>query len=90
MPPKTPCPSTVCPAPASALWPSLGGSANVRTLEAVALTRLRVELIDPARLDEPAARQAGAHGVMHVSPTVVHVIVGDGAVQFAAALQQSR
>ena len=66
---------------------ALGGRANLRRVEAVALSRLRVELVDPARLDEPAARKAGVLGVMQAAPGVLHLIVGERADQLAAALK---
>ena len=71
---------------AGPLLAALGGRANVRSLDAVALTRLRVELADASRFDEAAARLAGVVGVLEVSPTIRHLIVGDRAGQFAAAL----
>ncbi|MEI8298500.1 MAG: PTS glucose transporter subunit IIBC [Pseudomonadota bacterium] len=71
---------------AGPLLAALGGRANVRSLDAVALTRLRVELADASRFDEAAARLAGVVGVLEVSPTIRHLIVGDRADQFAAAL----
>jgi PTS system glucose-specific IIC component len=71
---------------AGPLLAALGGHANVRALDAVALTRLRIELADASRFDEAAARLAGVVGVLEVSPTIRHLIVGDRARQFAAAL----
>jgi PTS system glucose-specific IIC component len=68
------------------LLAALGGRANLRTLEAVAFTRLRVEFVDAAQFDEAAAKLAGVVAVMHVSPTVMHLIVGDKAEQFASVL----
>jgi PTS system glucose-specific IIC component len=98
--PSTPpaaTPSAPIPMPAAApdawvleaaapLLAALGGRANVRALDAVALTRLRVELADGARFDEAAARLAGVVGILEVSPTVKHLIVGDRARDFAATL----
>jgi PTS system glucose-specific IIC component len=55
---------------------ALGGADNVRTLRAVAGTRLRVELADAARFDADAARQAGVLAVMQAAPGVLHLIVG--------------
>ncbi len=71
---------------AGPLLVALGGRANLRSLDAVALTRLRIELADASRFDEAAARLAGVMGVLAVSPTIRHLIVGDRARQFAAAL----
>ncbi len=74
-------------AAAAPLVAALGGRANLRSLEAVAGTRLRVELADGQRFDEGAARTAGVAGVMRIAPGVLHLIVGDKAAQFAAAMQ---
>jgi glucose PTS system EIICB or EIICBA component len=71
---------------AAALLAALGGRANLRRFEAVALTRLRVELADDGRFDEPAARTAGVVAVMRIAPKVLHLIVGDKAAQCALAL----
>jgi PTS system glucose-specific IIC component len=72
---------------AGPLLDALGGRANLRRIEAVALSRLRVELVDPARLDEPAARKAGVLGIMQAAPGVLHLIIGERADQLAAALK---
>ncbi len=68
------------------LLAALGGRDNVRRIEAVAGTRLRVELADGDRLRAEDARLAGAVGIMRISPTLVHLIVGDKAGQFARAM----
>ena len=69
------------------LLAAMGGRGNLRRLDPVAMTRLRVELANQALLDEEAAKKAGVLGVMKVSPGVFHLIVGDHADQLAAALQ---
>jgi PTS system glucose-specific IIC component len=73
---------------ASALLGALGGRGNVQKLDAVALTRLRVELADQALLDEAAAKLSGVLAVMRASPGVVHLIVGERADQLAQALRR--
>lgn len=73
----------------AALLATLGGSENVRHLDVVALTRLRVELVDEGRFDEAAAKSAGVRAVMHPSPGVLHLIVGESAPAMAAALRAS-
>lgn len=73
---------------AANLLAALGGRGNVRSLDAVALTRLRVELSDQARLDDAAARRAGVLAVMPVAPGIVHLIVGDRADQLARAIRE--
>lgn len=69
---------------------ALGGAANVRSAEPVALTRLRVVVSDAGRVDEAALRAAGALGVMSLDATTFHVLVGPGADQYAAALKAAR
>jgi PTS system glucose-specific IIC component len=72
---------------AAPMLAALGGRANIRKLDAVALTRLRVELADPMKFDEAAAKTAGVVAVMNAAPDVLHLIVGDKAGEFAQALQ---
>jgi len=71
---------------AAALAAALGGNDNIESVEAVAITRLRVALGDARRIDEQALERAGASGVMRVSDRVVHVIVGEDAAGLAGAL----
>jgi PTS system glucose-specific IIC component len=71
---------------AAAVAAALGGEDNIRSVEAVAITRLRVELRDTGRVDEGALERAGAHGVMRLAGGVAHVIVGEDAEGIAAAL----
>ena len=72
---------------AGPLLAALGGKANVRHLEAVAFTRLRVELAETAKFDEAAARLSGVVAVVNAAPGVLHLIIGDKAGQFARAMQ---
>jgi PTS system glucose-specific IIC component len=73
---------------AEVMLESLGGPANIRSLDAVAHTRLRVTLADPSKFDEAEARRAGALAVMNIPPDVLHLIVGERAAQFAAAMSK--
>jgi PTS system glucose-specific IIC component len=73
---------------ARAIASALGGAANVRAAEGVALTRLRVEVADSARVSDDALMRAGARGVMHVSDRVLHIIVGEDASGIGAALAE--
>jgi len=85
--PRPPC--VVEPAVAklaALLLPALGGRPNIKSVQAVALTRLRVELGDAVKLDEDAARNAGVVAVLQPTPGVWHLIVGDRADQYAQAL----
>src|SRR5438874_1143340 len=72
---------------AARLLKALGERVNVREVQAVAHTRLRVTLADPARFDEAAARLAGVMAVMRPSSGVLHLIVGERAGALAAAMQ---
>lgn len=71
---------------AAAIAAGLGGVGNIARVEPVALTRLRAEVRDPRAIDEDALAAAGASGVWRVSDDVVHVIVGEDAEGYAAAL----
>jgi len=74
-------------ATAARLLAALGERANVRELEALAHTRLRIRLADPGRFDEAAAKRAGVAAVMRAAPGVLHLIVGEQAGPLAAAMQ---
>lgn len=77
------------PAVRSAVVPlltALGGKTNILDLKAIAFTRVRVELADAAKFDETTARLCGVVAVAQVAPRIFHLIVGDKAAQFAAAL----
>ncbi|NWA07990.1 PTS transporter subunit EIIB [Pseudomonas gingeri] len=61
---------------AAPILAALGGEANLKSRQRVALTRLRVELQDATRLDQQALRAAGVPGVMTLPGGVVHLLVG--------------
>jgi len=65
---------------------ALGGAGNLRLTEPVAGTRLRAELFDADKVDEGALKRLGAQAVQRFSSTLVHVIVGPGSADVAAAL----
>lgn len=67
---------------------ALGGGTNVVDLEPC-ITRLRVELTDPTRVDEGALKGAGAFGVVR-SGHVVQVVVGPEADALAAEIDTLR
>lgn len=67
---------------------ALGGEANVIDLEPC-ITRLRVELADPALVDEAALRATGAFGVVR-SGRVVQVVVGPEADTLASDIDDLR
>ena len=71
---------------AESIRQALGGAGNIKTLEALATTRWRVELDDGHRLDAAALKQAGVVAVMPLAANVFHLIVGFDAAELADAL----
>jgi len=69
------------------LLAALGGPENLRRVEACAYTRLRVELVDRARIDEAALAAAGAYGLMRPAAGIAHVLVGPAAQGCAAEMR---
>lgn len=67
---------------------ALGGDANIVDLEPC-ITRLRVELEDPALVDEAALKATGAFGVVR-SGRVVQVVVGPEADTLASDIEDLR
>ena len=55
---------------------ALGGVDNLKSQQPVALTRVRVELRDVARMDRQALVTAGVPGVMMLEDGVMHLIIG--------------
>ncbi|WP_156679658.1 N-acetylglucosamine-specific PTS transporter subunit IIBC [Sphingomonas profundi] len=54
---------------------ALGGGANIVAVDACT-TRLRLRLVDPARLDEPALRALGARGIVRPGGDAAQVVLG--------------
>lgn len=71
---------------AAAIVDALGGYENIVRLEPVAVTRLRVEVRDASRVRKAALEKASA-GVLSVSDRVLHVVVGQSAERYAAAIE---
>jgi glucose PTS system EIICB or EIICBA component len=63
---------------AAAIANALGGNSNIVRVEPVAVTRLRVQVRDPQKIDERALEEAGAAGVLRISDAVLHIVVEDG------------
>jgi phosphotransferase system IIB component len=61
---------------APAVLSALGGASNLKSQQRVALTRIRVQLQDPTRVDEGALNAAGITAVMVLAGGVVHLITG--------------
>jgi len=70
---------------AAALTRALGGRQNIVQVEPVAVTRLRVRL-GRAAIDDAALTAAGALGVQRIADDLLHVIVGNRADEYAAAM----
>lgn len=73
---------------AAQILAALGGDENILDLEPC-ITRLRVEVDDPAKVDEAGLKAAGAIAVMR-SGTVVQVIVGPQADVIASDIEDLR
>ncbi|MEB0044963.1 MULTISPECIES: PTS glucose transporter subunit IIB [unclassified Pseudomonas] len=55
---------------------ALGGVANLKSQQPLALTRVRVELRDVGRVDRQVLNRAGVSGVMMLEAGVMHLILG--------------
>lgn len=73
---------------AAEMLAALGGSANVVELEPC-ITRLRVEVTDPALVNEDSLRENGAFGVVR-SGRIVQVVVGPEADDLAGEISGLR
>jgi PTS system glucose-specific IIC component len=62
---------------------ALGGRSNIRKVDAVALTRLRVEVADSNAVNEAALQAAGVEGILRLPGGKLHLIMGLGADQYA-------
>jgi len=74
--PEEPKQSAAADGLAPAVIAALGGAENLKSFQPVALTRLRVELRDTARIDRAGLNVAGVAGVMTLENGVVHLITG--------------
>lgn len=71
---------------AAAILTALGGKSNVNQLDAFARTRLRVEVKENNQVDEAALTAAGVAAIMKLTDGTLHLIVGDDAEDYGAAL----
>ncbi len=65
---------------------ALGGADNVRQIQAVAGTRLRVEVLQATQVNEAALQALGALAVQTLTTGLVHVVLADDAQPYAKAL----
>jgi PTS system glucose-specific IIC component len=66
---------------------ALGGAGNIIKLDALAATRLRVQLSDPSRIDAAALIAAGVPARQPMKNGAVDLLVGLGAENLAGAIQ---
>jgi PTS system N-acetylglucosamine-specific IIC component len=66
---------------------ALGGAANLRAVDACT-TRLRLEVADQGRVDEPALRRLGAHGLVRPSAHALQIVLGPVADQVAGQIRR--
>ncbi len=67
---------------------ALGGEDNVRSVEAIAETRVRVEVTDDSKVDVDALKRAGLTAAVKVGEGVWHLIAGLEAVQYAEGMRR--
>jgi PTS system N-acetylglucosamine-specific IIC component len=67
---------------------ALGGPANLATVDAC-MTRLRLNLNDPAAIDEPRLKALGARGIVRPGGNAVQVVLGPIADQVAGEIRAS-
>jgi PTS system glucose-specific IIC component len=66
---------------------ALGGAGNIIKLDALAATRLRVELSDVSRIDAAALKAAGVPATQALKNGAIDLLVGLGAENLAGAIQ---
>ncbi len=71
---------------AEGILQALGGPDNLKSLEPC-ITRLRVVVNDPAKVNESGLRESGAFGVVLQGP-VVQVVVGPDADDLGEAISE--
>ncbi len=66
---------------------ALGGRDNLKEVEAVAVTRVRVKVADSSKVDKLALESDGVQAVMELSEGVFHLITGPASGSHARALK---
>lgn len=67
---------------------ALGGANNIRKIDSIALTRLRLELANSNMIDEITLRSIGIKGIMRIPGGKIHLIIGLNAPYYATEMQQ--
>lgn len=73
---------------AKSILSAIGGKDNINGIESC-ITRLRIEVVDPSKVDEAALRRAGAFGVVF-QESVIQIVVGPEADDLGAAMDELR
>lgn len=71
---------------AQQIMAAVGGADNIRTVDAVGLTRLRLELTHAQAVNEAELQAAGVQGIMRLEERILHLIMGLGVEQYADAI----
>ena len=64
----------------------LGGPKNIRKVEAVAETRLRIVVKSTEQVNDASLQTAGVDGILRLPNHILHLIVGPNADQYAAEM----
>lgn len=67
---------------------ALGGRANIKSAQGYNAGRVRIELVDAAKIDEASLLAAEVSAVMRLPDNVVHLLVGEDAERYAKALEE--
>lgn len=67
---------------------ALGGEDNVRSVEAIAETRVRVEVTDDSKVDVDALKRAGLAAAVKVGDGAWHLVAGLEAAQYAEGMRR--
>jgi len=87
MPLRTGSTTKVTQAVLSQLLSALGGRNNVREIEAVASSRLRVRVANATQIDENALRSLGLRGIARPTADHVHILIGPSAPEALTLLR---
>jgi phosphotransferase system IIB component len=68
---------------------ALGGAPNVASSDALALTRVRVQLRDSSMLKTDTLTELGVQGLQQIQPGLYHLIVGSDAEALAPLIERS-
>ena len=75
-------------APEAQQWlTALGGTDNVLQLDCIALTRIRLQLVDGKALSEAQLKELGCQGVSPLEGGVWHLLIGEKAASLSGAIE---